>query len=75
MKRPPKISLRGAVANPYTLEEDSGNYLLLTCGSCEEQFGSSVSDESKNIPLRKWISIKELGLGNRLRKGYGDEIN
>lgn len=73
MKNPPKIPLGGAIANPYTKYTDSGNYLLLTCGTCEEQFGSVLSDESKDIPLRRWITIEQLGMGNRLRKAFEDE--
>jgi hypothetical protein len=71
--RRPKIPLGGEIANPYTLERDSGNYLIMSCGSSDEQFGGFVSDESKNIPLRRWIRIQQLGLGNRLRKGENDE--
>jgi hypothetical protein len=73
MRERPKISLGGEIVNPYALERDSGNYLIMSCGSSDEQFGSFVSDESKNIPLRKWINIYQLGLGNRLRKSENDE--
>ena len=72
MRERPKISL-GEIINPYTLERDSGNYLIMSCGSSDEQFGSFVSDESKNIPLRKWISVHQLGLGKILRKVGSDE--
>jgi hypothetical protein len=69
----PKIPLGGEIINPYTLKRDSGNYLIMSCGSSDEQFGSVVSDESKNIPLRKWIRIQQLGLGKALRKVESDE--
>jgi len=73
MKERPKIPLGGVIVNPYTLERDSGNYLIMSCGGSDEQFGSFVSDESKNIPLRRWINAQQLGLGNVLRKVESDE--
>jgi hypothetical protein len=73
MRKRPRIPLGGEIINPYTLERDSGNYLIMSCGSSDEQFGSFVSDESKNIPLRKWINTQQLGLGKMLRKVGSDE--
>lgn len=45
----------------------------MSCGGSDEQFGSVLSDESKNIPLRKWINTQQLGLGKMLRKVGSDE--
>jgi hypothetical protein len=73
MRKRPRIPLGGEIINPYTLERDSGNYLIMSCGGSDEQFGSVLSDESKNIPLRKWINTQQLGLGKMLRKVGSDE--
>ena len=67
MKRP-RVEI-GRKFNPLTMEDGSGNYLILPCRTADEQCGCiSRIEDAAQIPSAKWITIEQLGMNWRLRE-------
>jgi hypothetical protein len=49
-------------------EPGIGAYHYLSCGTCEDQFGCGLSDETRNSPPRRWIDIERLGMNRRMKQ-------
>lgn len=53
---------------------ETGNYWVQSCGTCEEQFGCDLSDYARNTPPSAWVLIEQLGLNERRRRMFYDNI-